>query len=558
LVLIWASRLFQSLLEWVIWGEPELFHRAGIARTFTESLLHRLDRRGLLAFLLPLTLYVLTLAPTIYNLDSAELTTAAASGGLMRSTGYPLYLILGGLWAWLPVRDVGYRLNLLSAVCGALTVALAERILRRWHVGPWAAFGALGLLATSPFFWGLSLVAEVYTLHTALMAGFILALLRWGENRSPRQLGVAALVAGLGMAHHVSTVLLGPAAVVYILSVSARKALSPRALLAALLGVLGGLSLYLYLPVRYLGNPAFNYAGVYDVALQFQAVNLATPAGLWWLVSGKAFAGQMFAYGGTEIWNETRNFFGYLWQAFFAVGIGPGVLGCALLLRRNWRQGSMLALMAIFSGLFFVNYRVLDKETMFLPIYLIWALWVGIGLQSLLDWVQSDEHSAFWQRGAVSLRIFVVSVALMAALWNWRSVDLSDDWSTRQRVETILQNAEPGALVFGWWDVVPALQYLQLVEGKRPDVTAINRFLIAPDDLAQAIEKEIKHRPVYIDSSSDNMSTSLRLKKVGPIYQVLARVQPGSRDDLCVRLRLLRRAGAIPARADCLAPLPTE
>jgi hypothetical protein len=46
-------------------------------------------------------------------------------------------------------------------------------------VGNWATLGALGLLASSVFFWGLSLVAEVYTLHTALMAGFILALLRW-------------------------------------------------------------------------------------------------------------------------------------------------------------------------------------------------------------------------------------------------------------------------------------------------------------------------------------------------------------------------------------------
>jgi hypothetical protein len=52
------------------------------------------DWRGLAAFALPLLVYVLTLAPTIYNLDSAELTTAAATGGLVRATGYPVYLML--------------------------------------------------------------------------------------------------------------------------------------------------------------------------------------------------------------------------------------------------------------------------------------------------------------------------------------------------------------------------------------------------------------------------------------------------------------------------------
>ena len=42
---------------------------------------------SLLAFLAPLFLYLATMAPTLYNLDSAEFTTAAYSGGLVRATG---------------------------------------------------------------------------------------------------------------------------------------------------------------------------------------------------------------------------------------------------------------------------------------------------------------------------------------------------------------------------------------------------------------------------------------------------------------------------------------
>jgi hypothetical protein len=119
--------------------------------------------RTVIAFSLPLLLYLLTLAPTVYNLDSAELTTAVATGGIMRATGYPLYIVLGHLWVQLPFGDVGYRLNFFSAFHGALTIALTERMLQRLQVGPWAALGALGLLACSVHFWALSLIAEVYT-----------------------------------------------------------------------------------------------------------------------------------------------------------------------------------------------------------------------------------------------------------------------------------------------------------------------------------------------------------------------------------------------------------
>src|SRR4030042_6267158 len=170
----------------------------------------RIDWRGLASFGLPFCIYLLTLAPTIYNLDSAELTTAASTGGLMRSTGYPLYLTLGYIWSKIPLGDVGYRMNLLSAIFGALTIFLAERILRRWRLVGWAKLGALGLLATSTFYWGLSLVAEVYTLHTALMAGLILALLWWRDSPTPRRMLFIGLLGGRGRRHPARVGLLIP------------------------------------------------------------------------------------------------------------------------------------------------------------------------------------------------------------------------------------------------------------------------------------------------------------------------------------------------------------
>jgi hypothetical protein len=494
-----------------------------------RSWLAQVDWGTAVAFALPFTLYLLTLAPTIYNLDSAELTTAAATGGLVRATGYPLYLILGRIWSLLPIGDVGYRMNLFSAFSGALTIALAERVLRRWQVGPWAAFGALGLLACAPFFWALSLIAEVYTLHTALMAGLILLLLRWADRPTPARLALVGLTVGLSLAHHAATALLIPALVWFVLTRAPRRALAPRSLLLSLAAMLLGLSVYLYLPLRFSATPAFNYAGTYDAQGAFMPLNLGTPHGIWWLISGRAFAGQMLAYRGADLWRETAHFGAQLWQAFFVLGVGPGLLGMALLVRRDWRLGGMLLAMFGFSAGFYIDYRVVDKDTMFLPAYLVWALWLGVGYEQLLAWTRQTgagparAWSTRWLHGVLA------GAVLTAVAWNWQWVDLSGDWSARQRAEAILAVAEPRALVFGWWDTVPVVEYLQLVEGLRPDVKAVNRFLIAPHDMARLIETEIADRPVYVDTLSEDLLREMDARSAGPLYRLQPRRESAGR-----------------------------
>jgi hypothetical protein len=473
------------------------------------------DLWGLSPFFIPLLIYLLTLAPTIYNLDSAELTTAVATNGIIRATGYPLYLLLGKLFFWLPIGDVGYRLNLFSAVCGALTVFLADRILRQLEIGGWARLGALGLLATAPYFWAMSLIAEVYTLHTALMAAILLLLLRWDQSPNPRGLVVVALLFGLSCGNHAATVLLLPGCIWFVASHPPRQWLRPSILTAVVLAALAGLAVYLLIPWRFTQNPLFNYAGQYDATGRFVPVDLQTWEGFWWLVSGKKFAGQMFGYRLAELGPEIRGFGSQLWLAFLAVGIGPGVWGAITLLRRNRRLGVMLLLFFLANAVFYINYRVVDKASMYLPVYLIWTLWLGIGYQAILDQIRQITGGQLWPW---LVRLFVVATVLLALIWNWSRVDLSDDWSTREQSETILQNAQPDAIIFGWWDTIPALQYLQLVEGQRADITLINRFLIDSEDMNTLILTELGRRPIYFNNPSIDLMRQTRVTADGPLY----------------------------------------
>jgi hypothetical protein len=207
-------------------------------------------------------------------------------------------------------------------------------------------------------------------------------------------------------------------------------------------------------------------------------------------------------------------------QAFFVIGVGPGLLGLVVLLRRDWRLGGMLLLMFVANAAFYIDYRVGDKQTMYLPTYLIWAIWLGVGYQWLIVWLQDSEKPAARQVSVWLLRGGIAGVALLALAWNWRLVDLSGDWSTRMRSEAILRAARPGALIFGYWQTVPPIQYLQLVEGQRPDVQAINRFLIPPNDARLLILREIGRRPIYIDSIPPDLLRQLDYRVVGQIYQL--------------------------------------
>lgn len=504
---------------------PARYHISTSLYAFRKYSATAYDRRTLLAFGLPFILYVLTLAPTVYNLDSAEFTTAVATGGLVRATGYPLYLMLGNLWVHtIPFGDMGYRLNLFSAFNGALTVALAERLLRRWRIGGWASFGALGLLATSPYFWGLSLIAEVYTLHTALMALLLLLLLRWADNPTPRRLALVGLVGGLSLGHHAATVLLIPGCVLYATTVGWRQVWHPRTLLWVIGAGLLGFSIYLYLPLLYRAQPAFNYAGVYNANGEFQLANLLSPSGLFWLISARAFmSGGDGSPETIPLWRNLARFCEQFYQAFFAVGIGPGLLGMFVLLRRDWRLGLMLGMMFVCNAIFFMNYRVVDNDTMFLPVYLVWALWAGIGYQWLLAWVRRAGRPGFRDWETRLLVVVMVGAVVCATSWNWSLVDRSDDWSTRQRGETIMRQVMPDALVFGTWETVPVIEYLQLVENRRSDIEGINRFLIDRETMYQMMLYESGRRPVYIDSVPDDLPVFLEAQPAGVLYRIWPR-----------------------------------
>jgi hypothetical protein len=139
---------------------------------------------GACCFLLSLLLYLQTLAPSVATLfdDSLEFPLVAYRLGIAHPTGYPLYTLLGKLFTLGPWHNVAWSVNLLSAVAGALTVALVYLIARALTRRRLPALLGTAALAVSPIFWSQSVIAEVYTLNSAFVAALLWLALRWARK----------------------------------------------------------------------------------------------------------------------------------------------------------------------------------------------------------------------------------------------------------------------------------------------------------------------------------------------------------------------------------------
>jgi hypothetical protein len=109
---------------------------------------------------------------------------------------------------------------------------------------------------------------------------------------------------------------------------------------------------------------------------------------------------------------------------------------------------------------------------------------------------------------------------------NYPLVDLSQDWSARQAGEEIMNHLEPRAWFFGTWSDVPILEYLQVVEHKRTDLTFRNLFFTGSSQaLNEARQQAVKKIPVYTSNpgwfSSERtiqvplLSSDVKLYRVG-------------------------------------------
>ena len=202
-----------------------------------------------------LPIYLLTMPHTVGQADTFEFQVVAPQLGIVHPTGYPLYLLLGKLFTLIPISSVAWRLNLASAVYGIGAMVFLYAIGRQQRYHPLAALITAVIVGLTPTFWSQAIEAEVYTLHALVVMGVLWLIGRLLTDNAWHWQQNLALLLGLGLTNHLTTLFLLPGAALGYGWASPKETkthfsigrLGRLALLLAL-----PLLLYLYLPWRWL------------------------------------------------------------------------------------------------------------------------------------------------------------------------------------------------------------------------------------------------------------------------------------------------------------------
>jgi hypothetical protein len=483
--------------------------------------------------------------------------------GIAHPTGYPLFILLGWLWSHsFAIGEVAWRMNLLSAIFGALTVGVTYAIARRllddlFPDSPRATrilvsiIGA-GAFAISPTFWSQAVIAEVYALHSLFVAILLGLALKWrGADCKPHSsVGkLLVLTYGVSLTHHRTTILLLPALLLFWWwhyrhsdkTSSASTSLNLRLLLIHGLLLIAPLLLYLYLPLI---APFTPYTTLALSNSQILILYDNSVSGFWQHVMGSVFTGELrpSAAGVDRLLMSWQLLVGQVgW-----IGVILALFGLVMLWNR--RQIDLLLLTGL-GFLAFVTFNLIyfvgDIIVFFIPAWLFICLWLGIGLLGIADIVAkkfvrqktSQNPSPVFRDLRKKLELggyqWTVNIAVLMLLGflittmviRKENVIPQNSVAARDRWQQILSEPIPQAAVLLSNDrneIMP-MWYYQYVEKDRPDLLGIFPLIVADPAYAnvgrvldQALASE---RPVYLIKPMAGLGLKADLQAEGSLFR---------------------------------------
>lgn len=410
------------------------------------------------AGLLLLAVYAASAPGTVLMEDDGSFILSSYTLGIEHPPGYPLYILLGKLFTYLPFGSVAYRVHLASALFGALACVLLWMCARLLGVTRLPAYLAALGLGLSPVYWSQALIADVYTLNTL----FFVVLLYLALRARARLLPAIALAFGLSMSNHWPLMLLAAPAFAVLLW-PMRQELAKRAGLLVCLALIG-LAPYAWLVQRSWQPLAASFYGP-----------LETLPEIWHFVSRAGYAGVDASPTGGGL--DRLRFLVFALQQlglqFAVLGTLLAALGFAVQWRTLGRRVAIaLTLACLLPTLSLVMLLQFDYDAMFkhvfqvylLPTYAVAALWMALGCQELMQRL----------RPACGFAAAGIVLPLIAALGVRANVLPDTGWAARY-AGAVLGALPPHAVLFVHGDLdMPAIAYLHLVERVRPDVTLYN------------------------------------------------------------------------------------
>ncbi|HUS17207.1 MAG TPA: DUF2723 domain-containing protein [Chloroflexia bacterium] len=473
-------------------------------------------------------LYGATLAPGLGGtIDSAEFQHAAATLSIVHPTGYPMFLLVAHAWITaLPFGEVAWRVNLLSAVCALLALLVVYATVVDLGGGVAGGMLAAGLTATHPLVWQTAVVAEVNSLNVLLVVATLGALFRWGVHRR-WPLEIAALLYGLALGHHRTSLLLAPAIMVFVVAVVRRGVPLGGTTVARCLTLLVlPMAFYLYIPWRAATTPWYT-----NTWANFTAELGGASA---WPVILDTIRRPLAPRMGLVI-RET--FPGFVGALTLLAALAAGATAWRLPAGHDRLRGLARPVVALYSlGAVTIAAVMMIYDVAVIGDYLalivpLAATAAGLGLGRLLDTLPPLWAPA---RGRAAIRPLLLALAALLPLAqgaaNYRANDFSgytaprDFWREVAAGDGTRGTLVPQAILLGNWARTNELRYRQTVEGWRPDlVPVVLDDLLAEKRLGLIDEWLSGQRGVYLTEEAPDVTEHFLTLPQGRLARITAR-----------------------------------
>ena len=493
----------------------------------------------LLVSLFVFIIYMITLAPSVVQIDSGELAAVQATLGIAHPTGYPLFTMLGYLFSLIPLPFTKiFQLNILAAIYCSVAIGvftytikfcldklslfkrsspiqkeLSKKDKKKQKIENAekqeeisentkllsAVFGGL-ILAFSKTFWFQSTSVEVYSLHTLLITLILFFLLKAFvnsfENNKLTHWLVFAFFLALGFTNHLTTLMILPGTAYLYFSRYKFKSTSFKKLIVMILFFIPILILvYSYLPIRASQNPLLNWGNPIDWERIYR--HITGKQYQVWLFTSFDSAGKQFTH-----------FFNILPLEFY-VTLLFSLIGLFVCLIKSKKLFLFIFITFAFTVLYSINYDIYDIDSYFLLAFIMLSFFAAFGVFKILEMKSLPKNSSI---------IIIVVVVLIQFYFNFIKINQSGVYTFEDYTKSVLKSVPEKSIIFSYqWDYfISASYYYQFVEDYRKDVTVIDKELLRRSWYFNQINN---HDPKVLDGVRNE------------IDQFLVALQPFERDE---------------------------
>jgi hypothetical protein len=423
----------------------------------------------IVVFLAAAGLYAATCAPGPLWQDSGmyqyRIWHNDIEGNLGLALSHPLYHIIGIGAKHIPLGEFAYRINLISAVAAAFTIANVFLLLRLWLNRTFPAVIAAATLALSHTFWRHAVMAETYTLYTALLLTELLMLLQYVKTKQMVFLYLLGLFNGLAIANHMLASVGFVCYAVLLATLLLRKQISFRSL-----GIIVALWIVGAAPYEYLITKNIVQTGELSATLASA-------------LFGKSWQADVLNTSlSTRLIKENLIFMAYNFPTPNVIFFFAGLYGLKKLSPARGFANILLALLILFF-VFAFRYTVPDRYAFFIPFYCLASILIGVGFNSLV--AVPGRKILCW---AVVIIAPVLAEKVGFNISTRADVPYRNDytwflqpWRTGYRgaekfADEVFAKLEPDAVVYADNTMVYPLLYTQEVKGKRADIRIISKY----------------------------------------------------------------------------------